>query len=99
MDPLAPFVGADEERAGGPGQDRPVPRVAGGEPPRLAGHLHPVHLGGDHVEVADHERHDLDEQLGQPEPPSEGGTETAAAEPEAAEEAFPDAPPDEDGEL
>jgi DNA polymerase-3 subunit gamma/tau len=38
-------------------------------------------------------------ELGQPEPPSEDGVEAAPAEPEAAEEAFPDAPPDEDGEL
>ena len=50
------------------GQHRPVPRVARGEAAGLAGDPHPPHLGGDHVEVADHERHDLDEQVRQPQP-------------------------------
>ena len=66
--PLAALVGADEQRAGGAREDRPVPRVAGGEAARLPGHLHPPHLVGDHVEVADHEAHDLHQQRRHPQP-------------------------------
>ena len=29
---------------------------------------HPAHLAGDHVEVADHEAHDLHQQVGHPQP-------------------------------
>ena len=68
VDALAALVGADEQRARGPGEHRPVLRVARGEAPGLARDLHPLHLGGDHVEVADHEGHDLHEQVRQPEP-------------------------------
>ena len=38
------------------------------EAPGLPGDPHPAHLVGDHVEVADHEAHDLHELVRQPEP-------------------------------
>ena len=68
VDPLAPLVGADEQRPGR-GRHRPgLPDPAGVVAPGDAGDPHPPHLVGDHVAVADHEPGDGDEQLGQPQP-------------------------------
>jgi hypothetical protein len=68
VDALAALVGTDEERARRARDHRPVQRVACGEPAGGERHPHPAHLVGDHVEVADHEPHDLHELGRHPQP-------------------------------
>ncbi len=68
VDPLAALVRPDEQRPRRLGQHGRLPEVARGEAARLPGDLHAAHLVEDDLQVAQHERGDLDQQLRDPEP-------------------------------